>query len=258
MSKRQINVIQSIVVILTFLLAYNGKDLLSSYVMPFYSNWARVLYFYCWWLIPSVCAVGILFGYRDILNSLGLNKGISRGFLFALIAVLPMLVSSAIAGEIHDPLRFDALMQGSLFAGFMEEFLFRGFLFGILYRKLGWGFIPAALLGAVIFGMGHLYQGSSSMEAMGVFFVTGMGALWFAWLYIEWDNNLWIPVFLHIFMNLSWLLFDVGGNALGDSFSNIFRITTIAITVVATIVYRRKQGGFCVNRKSLIQNVIKI
>ena len=101
------------------------------------------------------------------------------------------------------------------------------------------------------FGLGHLYPGVNPGEAVGVFLVTAMGAVWFAWLYIEWENNLWVPVCLHVLMNFSWVFFDVGGSALGDSFSNIFRVITIAFTVVVTLVYNRKREGLSICRKNL-------
>ena len=136
----------------------------------------------------------------------------------------------------------------------MEEFLFRGFLFGILFRKLGWGFIPASVLGAVIFASGHLYQAGSFLEGIGIFMVTFMGAAWFAWLFIEWDENLWIPIFLHTLMNLSWVLFDVGGNALGDSQTNLYRAITIVLSVATTIVRNIRKKNFQINRKNLMVN----
>ena len=81
-----------------------------------------------------------------------------------------------------------------------------------------------------------------------------MGAGWFAWLFIEWKENLWIPIFLHIFMNLSWVLFEVDNNALGGYVTNIFRIITIALTVIITIIYNKRKDKFSINRKNLITN----
>lgn len=149
---------------------------------------------------------------------------------FAALTVSPMFISSAIAGSIPADLSALRLVQDTLLAGFMEELLFRGFLFGLLFRFCGWGFIPASMAGAVVFGLGHLYQGSSIPEVAGVYLVTAMGAVWFAWLYIEWNNNLWLPVFLQILMNFSWTLFDMSSNAIGDVFPNLFRMITIALT----------------------------
>lgn len=89
--------------------------------------------------------------------------------------------------------------------------------------------------------MGHLYQGVSFGQTTGVFIVSAMGAVWFAWLYVELDN-LWIPIFLHVFMNLSWTLFDVSDNALGGIYVNIFRAITIALTILITIRFHKKGG----------------
>jgi membrane protease YdiL (CAAX protease family) len=139
----------------------------------------------------------------------------------------------------------------------MEEYLFRGFLFGILFRKLGWGFVPSSVLGALIFGLGHIYQGSTYMETMGVFFITSIGGVWFAWLYIEWNNNLWVPVFIHILMNLSWALFEISSNSLGGFYANLFRLITIALSIIITIKYNQKKG-LRINSKNLMVNNINL
>ena len=252
---KQKTTIHSIIIILTFFLAFYGNKILNNFVeisLPSYA--ARVIYSYSWWVIPAIIVLGILFGFRNIFKELRLHKGFVFGLSFAFVLVLPMLISSAIIGEIDENINFEVLLKKTVLAGFFEEFLFRGFLFGILFRKLKWGFIPASLIGAVIFGLGHLYQGSTAGETTGIFLVTFMGAVWFAWLFIEWKENLWIPVFLHIFMNLSWVLFDVGNNALGDYVTNIFRIITIALTVIITIIYNKKKDKFSINRKILFVN----
>jgi membrane protease YdiL (CAAX protease family) len=153
-----------------------------------------------------------------------------------------MFIGSAIIGNISADLKLGVLIHSSLIAGFMEEYLFRGFLFGILFRKFLWGFIPSAVLGAMFFGLGHIYQGTNFFETMGIFLITSMGSLWFAWLYIEWNENLWVPVFLHIFMNLSWGLFDISNNALGDVSANIFRFLTIGLTILITVFYNNNRG----------------
>ena len=185
--------------------------------------------------------------------TVGLNNGFLFGLIFSLGAVSPMLISSAFEGSINDNLDILNLLKNTLFAGFMEEFLFRGFLFGLLFYYLGWGFIPASLVGAFVFGIGHLYQGESLAETIGVFSVTAIGAVWFSWLYVEWNKNLWIPVFLHVFMNLSWILFDVSSNALGGMYSNLFRAITIALTIIITIKYSKKHG-LNVNKRNLFVN----
>ncbi len=157
-------------------------------------------------------------------------------------------------GEIEKEIDWILMLRKTVFAGFMEEILFRGFLFGILFRKLGWGFITASLPGAIIFGLGHLYQGTTLPELTGIFLITFIGSAWFAWLFIEWNENLWVPIFLHILMNLSWALFNVSDTAMGGTNANIFRIATIAFTVIVTILYCLKIGKFRINRGNLLVN----
>lgn len=249
---KQKTTIHSILIILTFLIAFYGKRILGHFVdISFTSSSAKVIYAYSWWIVPVILVVSILYGFKNILKEMRLHQGILIGLAFAFVTVLPMFLGSAMIGNINSDISTLKLIQSTLLAGLMEEWLFRGFLFGILFRKLQWGFIPAAVLGAAIFGMGHIYQGVDFMQIMGIFAVTFMGAVWFAWLFIEWKENLWVPIFLHIFMNLSWTLFDVSSNALGGVLPNVFRITTIALTVILTIHYNKTKDHFRINKGNL-------
>ena len=103
----------------------------------------------------------LLFGRRQVPSALGLDHNPLPGLGFALAATAPMLVYFALSTPLAPPERpFVALLQSSLLPGLGEELFFRAFLFGFLYRYAGWGFLPAALLVAVTFGAGHLYQGN--------------------------------------------------------------------------------------------------
>ena len=245
----------SIIIILSFLFAFFGKNLVNLFIKISISSYSiRIIYNYIWWIIPPIISLGYLFGFKKILNELRLNKGFLFGFIFSFIAVLPMLLSSYFLGEINNDLQFIKLFHTTFLAGFFEEVLFRAFLFGILFRKLNWGFIPAAIIGAIVFGLGHLYQGSTFIETISIFMITAIGALWFSWLFIEWNENIWIPIFLHILMNLSWILFEIENNALGGLISNIFRVTTISLTIFATIIHSKRRNIFYINGKNLFVN----
>jgi membrane protease YdiL (CAAX protease family) len=245
--------IQALLIILTFLTGYFGKRMVPAVTIN--SELLSTLYFYLWWLLPAVILTGLLYGYRNVFQTLGLDKGFFTGFVFASITVSPMLIGSALTGHVAEELKALSLLKKTVFAGFMEEFFFRGFLFGLLFRKAGWGFIPASLLGAAIFGTGHLYQGSGFAETAGIFLITALGAVWFAWLFAEWNNNLWIPVFLHILMNSSWTFFDVSDNALGGAYSNIFRAVTIALTILITVRYRKGKGMAITGSRLMVNKI---
>jgi hypothetical protein len=251
-------IIKSAIIILIFLLSFYGKGIVTPYTgLTISGVFAGTLYYYSWWIIPTALTLGFLFGFRNIFKVTGLQKNLLTGLLFALLTVWPMLAGSAIIGKFNAGMDLGLLFRSTFLAGFMEEYLFRGFLFGILFRKYGWGFIPAALIGAVFFGSGHIYQGSNAGETIGIFIITAMGSLWFAWLFIEWRENLWIPVFLHILMNLSWGLFDISDNAMGGIAANLFRIATIALTIVITIFYHRK-SGLKIRKNNLIVNKLSL
>lgn len=189
-----------------------------------------------------------------IITELGLNKGFAKGFLFGFVATLPMIASSVILFKISNNLFSFNILVAVFIGPIMEEVLFRGYLFGQLFRRERWGFIPSSIIASVFFAIGHLYQSHNYSSAVGTFLVTFIGSAWFAWLYIEHNNNLWIPIWLHILMNLSWTIFqtDVPG-AIGNNVTNLFRLITIIITVVYTLRYSKKYGRK-INKGNLLFN----
>jgi len=204
-------------------------------------------------ILIVVATLLLMHSPKKILNTLGLDKDLLKGLGVGFLFTLPMLIGYAIVAEVHT-LTFKEIYHKIILAAFVEELLFRGFLFGVLFRYAKWGFIPAALLSAVLFASGHLYQATSFGQAFGVFGITLMGALWFAWLYIEWKKNLWVPIFLHAFMNGYWGLFSIADNAAGGLYANIFRTLTIVLSLVITIYMIKKRGWFEINKSNLLVN----
>ncbi|RNL53985.1 CPBP family intramembrane glutamic endopeptidase [Pedobacter jejuensis] len=114
-------------------------------------------------------------------------------------------------------------------------------LFGMLYRYARLGFLPSVFFGSLLFGMAHLYQSTDSDEVIGIFLLTFVGSIIFAWIYSEWKFNLWTAISLHSLMNLYWLIFDVDKNALGVTYANMFRFLTIFLAIGGTIIYKKKK-----------------
>ena len=191
--------------------------------------------------VPLFIGLLIIHKPQEILKSLGLAKGFFTGFLFAFIVCLPMLVGFSFFLTFNSGITFHKICTGVLLAAFFEEMYFRGVLFGQLFRFTKMGFLPSVLVCALLFALGHLWQSTDAAILIGIFTTTFLGAMFFAWLYIEWDNNLWVPMGLHLFMNLYWDLFS-GANALGNASSNVFRIITIAFAVIGTLRYKKRKG----------------
>jgi membrane protease YdiL (CAAX protease family) len=214
---------------------------------------AVLAYFVSYLLVglPLFVTAIVLFG-RQSLEALGMSRSLLKGFGLALLLTLPMFFGYAIVFDFNHDLSWRQMMLGAVFAGFFEELYFRAFFFGLLFRYTRLGFIPSILLGAIIFGSLHLYQSSEIGEMAGIFIMTFLGAGFFAWLYAEWKYNFWFIAWLHTLMNLSWMLFEAGDNALGGVWSNVFRVITIAIAVVVTLrIMKSKHAKPEVNRNSL-------
>jgi membrane protease YdiL (CAAX protease family) len=199
---------------------------------------------------PLFVGLFLIHNPKRIINSLGINKGFRIGFLFAFLCTLPMLMGYSIFFRFDSKVSFYGVFRAAICAPFFEELYFRGILFGQLFRFTKIGFIPSVILCALLFASGHLWQSSDPGELIGIFATTFLGAIFFAWAYVEWDNNLWVPVGLHSFMNLHWMLFSAGDNALGGIYANIFRAVTITFVIAGTIRYKKNTGiGLKINRR---------
>ena len=189
----------------------------------------------------------------NILKSLGLSSRILTAIWTSLIFTLPMFIGGLFFFKFNQGIEVENLIAGTIVAGFIEELYFRGFLFGQLFRNTNFGFIPSILFGALIFAFGHLYQSQNIGELIGIFMITFSGAIFFAWLYVEWSYNLWVPILTHTLMNLSWDLFEIDNSALGDMKANIFRGLTIFTAIIFTILYKRRRNEkLTINRQTLL------
>lgn len=237
----------SLVVLGAFILAHFGKKPLLNALGISQNQWTLggfTLYMAIFYVLIPAVVLGALHGRKNVLRELGWQGSFPKGFAFALVCTLPMLIGYALVFEpTQAPFKklLITLYTGSFWAGLGEETLYRAFLFGQLYRHGKWPFVGAVLVQALVFGSAHLYQAHDWGQAAGVFGVTFAGALWFAWLWIEW-KNLWVNVWLHILMNAWWACFEVSSDALGGVWANVFRGIAIAISVILTLRYLRKQG----------------
>ena len=193
---------------------------------------------------------------NHVAESVGLKHSPLQGLLYAVICVLPMLVYVIVVGKWNDTLSLWYLFNATVIAGFFEELFFRGLLLGQLFRYAKWGFIPSILIVSVIFGLGHIYQGTDIVSSVLAGVVTGLGGLLFGWIYIETNYNLWCVAFLHILMNFSWTAFSVSDDgAIGNTGLNIVRILTVILAITSVIVYKKKKGEpYLVTKKRLWKN----
>lgn len=246
-----------LLVCVSFALFYIAKKTSFSTIFHFIEN---IIHLYPLSFFVTYLLVGlpiILFVYftnkRQLLEPLGLKGNIFQGFAFSFIFTLPMFIGYGVLAGFEVGIDAKTFWYGCVFAAFFEEFYYRGFFFGLLFKNTRLGFIPALILSALIFASLHLYQSDDLSTLVGIFVTTFLGAGLFAWLYVEWNYNLWLPIGLHFFMNLSWSLFEVSDNAFGDLSANLIRGMTILFAILGTIIYKKKhKTPLAVNRETLM------
>lgn len=186
-------------------------------------------------------AIYVLYGsgFSAILRELGLTASVLKGFSFALVASSPTLVGFALARSIPPGLAPPNLLFLTVFSPIVEELEFRAFGFWQLYRRAHWPLWLAILPPALLFALGHIEKGQDWGERAGIFLITGTGAAVFSWLLKEWQN-LWVPIALHICMNLWWEIFSVAKTAVGGWFPFALQTASILLAIVLTRVAKRR------------------
>lgn len=203
-----------------------------------------------WFISISVVVLCVLlalvissFKVKDAVQALGLDRNVFSAIAIAVLCTAPMYIGGWVYAAHNSDFGWSSAIQKAMWPGFTEELVFRGFVTGLLVRRAGWHFIPAVLLSAVAFAWGHLYQAADAGEAVMVFLVTSGAGIGFAIFYKMWGWNLWFPIFMHIFMNLAFVVFHLGDNVLLSGTANIFRGITILLAIIASIYinYRNKK-----------------
>jgi len=183
------------------------------------------------WLIRRI-------GLRAISYELGLSAPVLPAIAFALLVSSPMLIGFAITRTFTPHIEVLPLLFLTVLSPLVEEIEFRGFGFRQLQRGSGWTFWVAVWPSALLFGLGHIEQGWQEMA--GLFMLTGVGGIMFAWLVYRWEN-LWVPVALHICMNLWWELFSVAKTAIGGWFPFALQTLTVLLAILGTLYWTRSR-----------------
>lgn len=174
-----------------------------------------------------------------------LQRGRPGWLPMVLVALVPMVVGGAILSIMRGPPPADtasmwpAFIKSVVRAPIMEELLYRGLLIGVVASALGWAglrFWINALLAAALFASAHVdwtIEGVS--RGWPTLLITGLGGLWYAWLLARW-RSLWVPMVLHMGMNLGWMLASASGGAGGGGLvENLLRAATILIATWWTL-----------------------
>jgi membrane protease YdiL (CAAX protease family) len=146
----------------------------------------------------------------------GLTAGVAYQF-FSLYVLEPLI--ARFTGELPDVSLFRPLIGNWGFlllslvvawtiAAFGEEFVYRGYFMNRIAEVAGGkaaAWLAALVVTSVIFGLGHLYQGTAGVITI------GLNGLVFGVLYLVSRRNLWIPIVAHGVMDtVGFLLIFLG------------------------------------------------
>lgn len=191
-------------------------------------------------LIPIIITLKVLFHKKKISDLLSLDQPIIKGLTLTFIGTLPMLIGYIMHFRISKTVNFESLFINTISSAFFEELIFRAFLIGTLYRFTRLGFLSSVIFGSLLFAQVHLYQSQNMAELVQIFTITFLGSIFFTWIYIEMDFNIWAAIFLHFFMNLYWEIFSVSENVSGNFYGNLYKFLSV-ILITGLVIYHKKK-----------------
>ena len=258
-------VITGIVFAATVLWIYFFKH--SPLAGEYLAEWsvpARKLVFFSLLTLIPLLAMFVLHRPKEIFRSWGFSGNFILALSVSALCVLLMFVGNAfvmpITAGFSDVLSkiglsapspyintywvgeyWKGVLSMAVVAGFFEEVMFRGFIFGQLFRFARWGFVPAVLASVVPFAFLHIQFEWKLMAIGSMFILTALDGAFLCWMFVQWRNNLWVPIWLHILINLSWIAFE-GNNPEGRVWANIVRLTAIVLSILFTVWVKKNNG----------------
>jgi membrane protease YdiL (CAAX protease family) len=235
--------------LLTFALAANLQELLAK--TAFYADWYRRYPFYIPEGFKTTVQIGLVVavtaalhrrGGRGTADELGLARPMLPAAAFAFLATSPLLIGLAILTRRIDPTFATAeVFYTAVYSSFAEDLVYIGFAVRQLHRRAGWPLWVAVLGVAITFGLGHIEKGRTVVQMVGLFAFTGAGLAVFAWLFTAWGDNLWVPVAMHILLDLWWAVFGVGETAVaGGPVPMVLAGASVALAIGLTVARRRR------------------
>ncbi len=188
-------------------------------------------------VVGLVALFALNFNFIKLLKVSGLKKDIIKPIIYSLLIFIPSFVILYFIVGIKEHNYNYSFMWGSLGGPFSEELVYRGLAIGVLVKLCNWNKFIACILPSVFFGIVHIWQGEDLTSTLGIVLITAIGGIYFGWLFLKWDFNLWPAIFMHIGMNTIWTIFALGDNAIGGQIGNINRLIIVVLGVFLSFVF---------------------
>lgn len=188
-------------------------------------------------IVGLVALFATNFHFKKLFEISGLVKDIKKPIIFILLIFIPVFIVLYFLVGIKETNYGSSFLWNSIGGPFTEEVVYRGLAIGVLVKICNWNKFIACILPSIFFGIVHIWQGEDFTSALGIVLITALGGIYFGWLFLKWDFNIWPAVFMHIAMNSVWSIFELGENALGGQVGNINRLIMVALGVALTYYF---------------------
>jgi membrane protease YdiL (CAAX protease family) len=236
------NVFRSLAIILSFCVVWLSTTLLSHFEIyhTLYEQYPDALVTVSFRILQILLTIILLAvirrqGLLPSIRQLGFDQPIGEAMGFVLLAVLPLLLVYLLLEGLNPDFSWTYFVFSALVAPVFEEILFRGFLFGQLMKWVKWPFWAAAMANVVPFAWSHLYQSNGTItEDLSILLLIGSGAFLFAWLYKEWDFNIWVLIGYHAAANALFYIFSPGDTVIANTLSTVMIIFGVFNMIMVT------------------------
>lgn len=172
-------------------------------------------------------------------------------FIFS-VAVIPLALVSQFCDCEHISLLGILIVVGLTIEG---ELVYRGFILSQLFRRASWGFLPAISIYPVLFTVKELILTTHFFNSIFQFIYILIFTLWLSWIYIEWNDNLWLTLVLHLAFRVPAYLFEADFAEIDADFTVVYLIQSLIVlfSVFITVKYAHpKSKRFRINSRNLI------
>jgi hypothetical protein len=179
----------------------------------------------------------------SIFDEIGLGRSPLIGLPVGLAMAAPLAITlyfTRHATAVVQPLH---LLRLALATALADEIFYRGFALRLLIKRAKWNAVAAivataafVMLARVLSTVGSATPGDVAQAAV----VGGATQVWFGFVFVAWQEDLWVTLALHFGLNLGWSAFEGAVvTDTGSPWTHVGRLACLVTSIALTLALRR-------------------